>query len=119
MNTTPQRAAVYKALLQSTEHPTPEMLYRKVRRAMPSLSLATVYKALDALERLGLVQAVDVDSDSRRFDANMDLHHHMVCTECRGVIDFYDESFDDLEPARKLRGFTPRSVSAVSPVASV
>lgn len=111
MNVTPQRMAVYKALLESTEHPTPEILYRKVRRSMPTLSLATIYKALDALEELGLVRAVEVDSDSRRYDANMTSHHHLVCTSCRQVADFYDESFDRLEPRGVTNGFLPQFVS--------
>jgi Fur family peroxide stress response transcriptional regulator len=78
---------------------------------MPSLSLATVYKALDALEKLGLIQALEADSDSRRYDANMNRHHHLVCTQCRSVTDFYDPSFDRLKPAGKLKQFSARSVS--------
>lgn len=111
MNVTPQRLAVYKALLESEEHPTPEMLYKKVRRAMPSLSLATVYKVLDALEKLGLIQALELDSQSRRYDANMARHHHLVCTRCRSVVDFYDEKFDRLRPSKNVSGFTPEVVS--------
>ena len=64
LSVTPQRIAVYKALLKSEEHPTPEMLFKTVKRQMPSLSLATIYKSLDALEKLGLIQAVEIDSDS-------------------------------------------------------
>lgn len=111
MNVTPQRIAVYRALLESEEHPTPEMLYRRVRRAMPSLSLATIYKVLDALETLGLVRAVEVDSESRRYDANMNRHHHLVCTRCRKVVDFYDDKFDRLRPARMPADFEPELVS--------
>lgn len=111
MNLTPQRVAVYKALLESVEHPTPEMLYRKVRRSMPSLSLATIYKVLDALESLDLVRAVDIDSDSRRYDANRHQHHHLVCRQCRLVTDFYDHALDELQPARRIAGFVTESVS--------
>ena len=110
MNVTPQRIAVYKALLESEEHPTPEMLYRRVRRAMPSLSLATIYKVLDALEALGLVRAVEVDSESRRYDANMNRHHHLVCTRCRKVVDFYDDKFDRLRPSTMPSDFEPELV---------
>ena len=49
LNVTPQRIAIYRALLASEDHPTPEMLYRAVSRDMPSLSLATIYKTLDTL----------------------------------------------------------------------
>lgn len=111
MNVTPQRLAIYRALLESHEHPTPETLYKKVRRSMPSLSLATVYKALATLESLGLVHAIDVDSQSRRYDANRHRHHHLVCRECRSVTDFYDEALDEIRPTGKVAGFVSESVS--------
>ena len=111
LSVTPQRIAVYKALLKSEEHPTPEMLFKSVKRQMPSLSLATIYKSLDALEKLGLVQAVEVDSDSRRYDANMSRHHHLVCTKCRKVIDFYDEQLNAVRPSRRHRGFVAKSIT--------
>lgn len=111
MNVTPQRRAVYKALLESEEHPTPEALYKRVRRQMPSLSLATIYKVLDALESVGLVRAVPVLSRKRRYDANDDVHHHLVCTACGDIKDYYSEEFDRLVPRQTLRGFRPQAVS--------
>ncbi|MGZ5475795.1 MAG: Fur family transcriptional regulator [Thermoanaerobaculia bacterium] len=111
MNVTPQRLAIYEALVKSETHPTPEMLFKRVKRSMPSLSLATIYKSLDALENLGLIQAVEIDSDSRRYDANMSRHHHLVCTRCRSVTDFYDEKLDHVKPCRPTRGFIPHSIT--------
>jgi Fur family peroxide stress response transcriptional regulator len=111
MNVTPQRAAIYRALLESEDHPSPEILYRRVHPKMPSLSLATIYKALDALVGLGLAREVDVAGDAKRYDANLDRHHHLICTHCRRVIDFYDSKLDAVEPARRLEGFVARTVS--------
>ena len=111
MNVTPQRIAIYEALVKSEEHPTPELLFKAVKRSMPSLSLATIYKSLDALEQLGLVQAVEIDSDSRRYDANMKRHHHLVCTKCRNVVDFYDERLDRVKPSKPRNGFVPHSIT--------
>lgn len=111
MNVTPQRLAVCRALLESEEHPTPEILYRKVRCSMPSLSLATIYKALDVLESLGLVRAIGIDSESRRYDANRNRHHHLVCRHCRKVVDFYDAALDQLRPLNRIAGFVTESVS--------
>jgi Fur family peroxide stress response transcriptional regulator len=108
---TPQRLAVYRALLESDDHPTPEALYRKVREAMPSLSLATVYKALDALQGLGVVQEVSRIAQGRRFDANVDHHHHLVCTNCRRITDYNDPALDAVAPPKRVRGFRPESVS--------
>lgn len=111
LNVTPQRVAVYKALLESEEHPTPETLFQHVSREMPSLSLATIYKALDALESVGLVRAVPVVSDKRRYDANDDTHHHLVCERCGSIRDFYSHEFDGLVPKKSMNGFVPHGVS--------
>lgn len=108
---TPQRLAVYRALLESKEHPTPEAVFVRVRREMPSLSLATVYKALDALKAVGLVREVASFTHGRRYDANVDRHHHLVCTSCHKVADLYDAGLDSVVPPRRVPGFRPRAVS--------
>lgn len=111
MNLTPQRVTIYRALLESEDHPSPEVLYERVRPQLPQLSLATIYKALDALMRLGVVREVSAISDSKRFDANLDWHHHLICTRCQKVTDFYDASLDTLAPPKRLAGFVSESVS--------
>jgi Fur family transcriptional regulator, peroxide stress response regulator len=111
MNVTPQRVAIYRALLASEEHPTPEMLYRTVSRKMRSLSLATIYKTLDSLVELGLVRAVPVVGDKRRFDANSEAHHHLVCSSCGAIRDYYTHDFDRLVPRKPVDGFKAHSVS--------
>jgi Fur family peroxide stress response transcriptional regulator len=110
MNVTPQRIAIYRALLDSEEHPTPEMLYRSVSREMPSLSLATIYKTLDALASMGLVRSVAVDTDKRRYDANDAPHHHLVCTACGKIRDYYSDEFDSMLP-RRVQGFAAQTIS--------
>jgi Fur family peroxide stress response transcriptional regulator len=111
MNVTPQRMAIYRSLLEAEDHPSPESLYRRVLPAMPSMSLATIYKALEALVDLGLVQEVSATGDTKRYDANMEKHHHLVCTGCGSIRDFHDEGLDDLGPPRRLGGFVARSIS--------
>lgn len=111
MNVTPQRMAVYRALVESEEHPTPEMLYKRVTRRMPSISLATIYKSLDALESVGLVRAVPVISEKRRYDANDDAHHHLICSRCGSIRDYYSHDFDQFVPKGTVKGFVPEAVS--------
>jgi len=111
LNVTPQRVAIYRALLEATDHPTPEMLYQRVRPAMPSLSLATVYKVLEALAELGVVQVIAVRNDNKRYDANMERHHHLVCSKCRKTTDLYDADLDAVEPPRSLKGFRAEGVT--------
>jgi Fur family peroxide stress response transcriptional regulator len=111
MNVTPQRLAIYRALLESEDHPSPETLYRRVRKHLPSLSLATIYKALDALESLGVVAQVSPVGEAKRYDANDSRHHHLVCTRCKKVVDFYDDRFDELKAPRGLAGFVVQALT--------
>ena len=111
MHVTPQRIAIYRAVLEAEDHPTPDLIYQRVRPSMPSLSLATIYKVLDALAKLGMVKEVDVSGDSRRYDANLDQHHHLICSRCKKVNDLYDERFDTIALPKRLQGFTAQSLS--------
>jgi Fe2+ or Zn2+ uptake regulation protein len=54
---------------------------------MPTLSLATVYKTLDALAGIGAVRPVSRLGARGRWDANLEPHHHLVCTSCGTVTD--------------------------------
>lgn len=111
MNVTPQRLAIYRALLESEDHPSPETLYRRVKKKMPSISLATIYKALDALSELGVAREVAALGEKKRYDGNLGKHHHLICTQCKTIQDYYDEELDSVEPPRKLGGFLAQSVS--------
>lgn len=111
MSLTPQRLTIYRALLESSDHPTPEALYARVRPALPSLSLATIYKTLDALVRLGLVAELPATGSSRRYDANMRRHHHLVCTACGQVSDYSDPALDRIAPPAGLKGFKAQHLS--------
>ena len=108
---TPQRDAIFRALIETDEHPSPEAVYARVRSGMPSLSLATVYKTLEALVRLGLADELPARGRARRYDGNMERHHHLVCTRCGVVRDHHDATLDRLATARRVRGFTVQRVS--------
>ena len=106
LSVTPQRLSLYRALLSSNAHPSPEMLYEQVRDDMPTLSLATVYKAVDTFKTLGLVQEVSPLHDRMRLDANMQPHHHLVCVRCREVVDIHSDELDQVRlPPEKRRGY--------------
>src|SRR5262245_32316058 len=111
MNVTPQRIAIYRALLEAHDHPNPEAIYTRVRTTMPSLSLATIYKTLDALASLGLINELPAIGNSRRYDANVDLHHHLVCMRCDRVTDYYDPALDRIPLPSRLAGFRARRAS--------
>ena len=66
------------------------------------MSLDTVYRTLSMLEEAGVVRRVSTQSPSIRYDANVDPHHHFVCTDCGRVRDFACDRFDSLNPPRSL-----------------
>lgn len=90
---TPQRAAVYEHLARAQGHPTAEEVYRGVKPALPSISLATVYKALDALTAAGLADKIAVADGSARFDARRDHHYHLRCLRS-GAVEDLPTAFD-------------------------
>jgi Fur family peroxide stress response transcriptional regulator len=110
MNVTPQRIAVYRALLGATDHPTPEILYEIVRREIPSISQATIYKALEALQRLGVVHEILRTGEARRYEANIGPHQHLVCTRCGRIGDFHDGRLGSIRPPDGIDGFHSRDV---------
>ncbi len=101
---THQRLAVYEELSARRDHPSAESLYESLKKAYPSLSLATVYKTLQTLHEMGMVARVDSPTAQARYDAITDTHHHAVCAACGKIEDLFDPRLDRL-PAPKAGGF--------------
>lgn len=91
---TPQRLAIYSMLSGTKAHPNAEMIFNELQPHYPTMSLATVYKTMDILSQLGLVQVLNTGEDSFRYDANTMSHPHIRCTEC-GCVDDLEEINDE------------------------
>ncbi len=89
LKVTPQRLSIFKMLKNTTAHPSAETIYTSIHEEYPTMSLATVYKTLDALVKHGLVQQLNVGEDSYRYDADTLPHPHIKCTSCHKVVDMY------------------------------
>lgn len=96
LKVTPQRLAIFNMLYNTTSHPSAETIYRSLQETHPTMSLATVYKTLDALQKAGLIQQLNVGEDSFRYDANVHSHPHIVCLDCNQVFDLESEILTDL-----------------------
>jgi Fur family peroxide stress response transcriptional regulator len=102
MKVTHQRMEIFHELAASTAHPDAETVFQAVSRRVPSISRDTVYRTLSILEAEGLVRKVEPLFESARYDANLDRHHHFVCTVCGMVSDFYSEVLDGLPIPKSL-----------------
>lgn len=84
---TEQRAAVYRFLLSTTEHPTADDVFTAVRQDISDISLATVYKALETLVSCGLAIKLTSGDGSARYDSRTDDHCHSRCLGCGSLRD--------------------------------
>jgi Fur family transcriptional regulator, peroxide stress response regulator len=91
---THQRIEIFREVAASLDHPDAETVFRAVVRRMPTSSLDTVYRTLSLMGELGLVRTLGPRRDSVRFDANLDRHHHFVCTRCGLTRDFHSAELD-------------------------
>lgn len=101
---TPQRVAIIKFLEQKT-HPNVDEIYESVKRSFVSISLATIYKNLNALKESGLVVEINTQSGKLRYDLNLKSHIHLYCPVCSKIDDlFLDDILIDFNSvmAKKL-----------------
>jgi Fur family transcriptional regulator, peroxide stress response regulator len=90
---TRQRAAIYDHLRKAESHPTAEEVYLAVRRHIPKISLATVYKALEALVQCRLADKFTSSEGPVRYDSHSGSHYHFRCLRT-GRIGDLDTAFD-------------------------
>ena len=93
---TTQRLAIYNFLISREDHPSADQIYQALKNDYPTISLGTVYKTLDLLGELGLVQKLGFTEDRVRYDPDMELHINMVCTNCGRIYDYKAENVKEL-----------------------
>lgn len=91
---TPQRAVLLSVLGRMTHHPTSDELYRRVRKALPSVSPATVYRNVQVLVQANVISTLERAGGAVRYDPNPDEHHHFICRGCGRVVDVYLSAVD-------------------------
>ena len=87
---TTQRRAVFEGILDRTDHPTAEQLFRAVRGDLPQISRMTIHRILGTFVSLGLVAKTCHPGSVARFDPKLHQHHHLVCLNCGHIIDLED-----------------------------
>src|SRR5205823_8156054 len=82
-----QPAAGYDCLKNAHSHPTAEQVYLAVRQRIPNISLATVYKALEALVDCRVANKLSNSDGPARYDCHCDAHYHLRCLSSGEVRD--------------------------------
>ncbi|MFN2460691.1 MAG: Fur family transcriptional regulator [Candidatus Velthaea sp.] len=81
---TKQRSAILRALADGA-HVSAETILERVRAELPGVSLGTIYRTLDILREIGLVQMFAYAGLAARYEASLDKHHHLVCAVCYDI----------------------------------
>ena len=105
LKVTHQRLELYRELAQAEDHPSAEMLYKRLIKKLPTLSLDTVYRTLATLEKHRLITKVQTIESQARYEAKMDKHHHAVCSRCGTITDFTWDLFDEVQVPKALVGW--------------
>lgn len=91
------RKAVLEALMESNSHVTADDLLSIVQTTYPDIHLSTIYRTLDALEHLGVVDHVHLGHGKAVYHLASNSHQHIVCESCSIVEEVPVELFTDLE----------------------
>jgi Fur family peroxide stress response transcriptional regulator len=99
---THQRTEIFKALLKHANHPTTEDVFNQVRKNLKTISLDTVYRTIATFEEYGLIKRVHHIDNTTRFDKNISNHHHLICSKCNKIEDFYWPDFDQMKSPKTI-----------------
>jgi Fur family ferric uptake transcriptional regulator len=104
MRITPQRAIIFEAIEKLEGHLTAEEIFEQVQKVNPYVSLATVYRTLELLQEMGLINQTNFGRSQTYFALkDHGPHHHLVCTECARIEEFSDEIFDSVRSELKAK----------------
>jgi Fur family peroxide stress response transcriptional regulator len=96
---TPQRMAILEFLKDNKNHPSAEEIYRVVKQKYPMMSFSTVYNTLEALKKKGNLIELTIDPARRRYDPDTGYHHHLICKQCRKIVDINADFSIDIPEA--------------------
>ncbi|WP_018922141.1 Fur family transcriptional regulator [Salsuginibacillus kocurii] len=99
---TPQREATVRVLIEHEEdHLSAEDVYLLVKEKAPEIGLATVYRTLELLNELEVVDKINFGDGVSRYDLRKEgadhFHHHLVCMECGSVDEIQEDLLGDVE----------------------
>ena len=101
---THQRQVLYEVMKTMHGHPSPEEVYARVKKKVPAISLATVYKNIHLFVESGVFRKMSLHHGSVRVEMNDEPHHHMVCSKCRKITDIGEKELGLAGKRNRLPG---------------
>ncbi len=110
---TVQKMKILEHLKSVKTHPTAEMVYNVVKKDIPSITLATVYRNLNCLSEDGKIVKLEINGEFR-FDADMGKHQHCVCKKCGKILDVFQKEISEYALKKiKSTDFVPSGVQVI------
>ena len=96
LKVTPQRVAIFEAILHLNNHPTADDIIAFIKSNHPNISVGTVYKVLDTFVENELLKKVKTEKDIMRYDPYLTTHHHLYCAETERIEDYEDDNLNQI-----------------------
>lgn len=104
---TNQREMILRELVKNKQHLTADELYDIVRKLMPRISLATVYRNLEILSEAGIIGKLEISGRQKRFDYDPEDHDHIYCAVCHRVDNLnIERSGDEAQKMAAVKGYS-------------
>lgn len=110
LKVTTQRVAILEVLnSRPGKHLTAEEIYDYVKKKYPEIGIATVYRTIQMLSELNLIDKLNLDDGYVRYEINKKdkeeschHHHHLICLDCGNIYAFQDDLLETLEERIKM-----------------
>lgn len=99
------REVILDLLSQTSKHMSAKEIYASLYKMYPGIGLTTVYRTLDLLSRMGIINKLTFGDRQNRYEfrsgKKKEHHHHLICTKCGRIIDYSDFIDEELELVKK------------------
>ena len=100
---TPQRSAIYQELIKAKDHPSADIIYKRIIKKIPNISFDTVNRTLLTFSKIGITNIVEGYGQPKRYDPDMHAHHHFRCIQCNSIIDFHNKDYDNIAVSEDIK----------------
>ncbi len=113
MRQTSQKLLIREYVESVKTHPSADQVYVEVKKKLPSISLATVYRTLKLLNNQKKIIRISIGKESH-FDGNTNPHQHAICSKCGKIIDLFNDKINQYALDNlKIKKFHPTEVSII------